>query len=119
AQEVGLILHRGAPAGRHERFEQLAIARLLVGCSVFVQRIEDVVDDARDLTLWDDEVAAPERAAPVRCVRTQHAQDPLGDAALASHVAQATIDSCRGTRKTRNGLLTLSCAPGARLRRAG
>jgi len=33
AQEVGLILDRGAPACRHEHVEQLAVARLTRGIS--------------------------------------------------------------------------------------
>src|SRR6266550_4439445 len=51
AQEVGLVLDRGAAARCHQHVEQLAVARLLARGGVLVQRVQYLVDDARDLTL--------------------------------------------------------------------
>src|SRR3989442_8011795 len=85
AQEIGLVLDRGAPACRHQRVEQLAVARLLARGGVLVQRVEYLVNDARDLALRDDQVAAAEGPAPVRGVGAEDVQDALGDAAIAPH----------------------------------
>src|SRR5438552_2678768 len=85
AQEVGLVLDRGAAARRHQHVEQLAVARLLARGGVLVQRVQDLVDDARDLALRDHQIAAAERAAPVRRVGAEDVQDALGDAAIAPH----------------------------------
>src|SRR6266403_2298648 len=85
AQEVGLVLDRGAAARCHQHVEQLAVARLLARGGVLVQRVQYLVDDARDLALRDHQVAAAEGAAPVRCVGAEDVEDALGDAAIAPH----------------------------------
>src|SRR6266446_103458 len=54
AQEVGLVLDRGAAACRHQHVEQLAVARLLARGGVLVQRVQYLVDDARDRALREE-----------------------------------------------------------------
>src|SRR5213596_2651760 len=88
AQEIGLVLDRGAPACRHEHVEQLAVARLLARGGVLVQRVQYLVDHARDLALRDDQIAAAEGAAPVRRVWAEHVEDALGNAAIAAHAGR-------------------------------
>ena len=62
-QQLGLVLHRRAPSRRHQHVEELAIAGFLPARRVVVQRIEDLVDHARDLALRNHEVASSEGAA--------------------------------------------------------
>src|SRR5262245_10613249 len=102
AQEVRLVLHRGAAAGRHEHVEEFLVPRFLVARRVLAERVEDLVDDARDLALRDDEVAATERAAPVGGVRTEHVQDALRDAAIVSHHPTSS-DNSRALRYAQVG----------------
>src|SRR5437867_1902527 len=85
AEEVRLVLDGGAAARRHQDVEQLPVARLLSAGGLVAHRVEDLVDHARDLALRDDEVAPPQRAAPVGGVGAKHVEDAFGDGAIAVH----------------------------------
>jgi hypothetical protein len=59
ADEVGSVLDRRRPARGHEHLEQLPVAGLLVRLALLVHGVHDLVDQARDLALRDDEVTTP------------------------------------------------------------
>src|SRR5438067_13713636 len=85
AQEVGLVLDRGAPACHYEHVEQLAVARLLARGGVLVQRVQYLADHARDLALRDDQIAAAVGAAPVRRAGPEQVDVAYGLAPTALH----------------------------------
>jgi hypothetical protein len=64
------------------------LAGLLVGRLVS-QRVEDLVDHAGNLALRDHEVAAAERAGPVRRVGSQDVEDAFGHRAIPAHAVHA------------------------------
>src|SRR2546427_13148558 len=53
AQEVGLVLDRGAAARRHQHVKQLAVGRLLARGDVLVRRVQDLLGDVGVLALGD------------------------------------------------------------------
>src|SRR5438552_1099479 len=97
AQPLHLILDRRQLASLVEQLEDLHLAGFAVPVARLAHGVEDLVDQAGNLTLWDDEIATAECPAPVGRVRSQDVQNLFRRAAIVRHAALPPAVPALGT----------------------